>query len=83
MVEEPDERMPDAQFETWHVYDAGGPSLHLKVRYREGVEVPDWHDGLDLLDAFEHAAADGWHAYDREPGTAPGEYAIFYMKREQ
>jgi hypothetical protein len=72
----------DAEYETWHVYDAGGPALRLKVRYREGVEVPDWWDGPDLFDAFEQAAA-GWHAYDREPGMAPGEYAIFYMKRER
>jgi hypothetical protein len=71
-----------AEFETWHVYDAGGPTLRLKVRYREGVEVPDWRDGPDLLDMFERASAEGWHAYDREPGTAPGEYAIFYMKRD-
>ena len=73
---------PRAEYETWHVHDAGGPTLRLKVRYREGVEVPGWRDGPDLLAAFEHAAAEGWRAYDREPGAAPGEYAIFYMKRD-
>jgi hypothetical protein len=63
--------VPRTEFETWHIYDVGGPELHLKVRYREGIEVPAWEDGPELLAAFEQAAADGWHAYDREPGTAP------------
>lgn len=74
--------MPHTEFETWHVYDAGGPTLRLKVRYLEGVEVPNWQHGPDLFAALDQAAAAGWHAYDREPGTAPGEYAIVYMKRE-
>lgn len=72
---------PDADFETWHVYDAGGPTLRLRVRYREGLEVPDWRGGPDLFAALEQAAAEGWNAYDREPGEAPGEYAIFYLTR--
>ena len=74
--------MLDADFETWHVYDAGGPTLRLKIRYREGLDVPDWRNGPDLFDALEQAAADGWDAYDREPGEAPGEYAIVYLKRD-
>jgi hypothetical protein len=82
MDDEGDDRQPNALFETWHVYDAGGPTLILKVRYREGVEVPDWQDGPGLFEALEQAAADGWHAYDREPGDISGEYAVFYMKRE-
>ena len=71
-----------AEYEIWHCYDAGGPTLRLKVRFRNDEESPDWRDGPDLLEAFERAAADGWHAYDREPGDAPGEYAIFHMRRE-
>jgi len=74
--------VPRTEFETWHIYDVGGSELRLKVRHREGVEVPDWQGGPDLAAALEQAASVGWHAYDREPGTAPGEYAIFYMKRE-
>jgi hypothetical protein len=71
----------DAEFETWHVYDAGGPMLNLKVRYREEVEVPAWEDGPDLFTALQEAAVQGWHAFDREPGSAPGEYAIVHLKR--
>ena len=44
--------------------------------------MPDWSDGPDLFEALRRAAADGWDAYDREPGEAPGEYAIFHLKRE-
>lgn len=43
-------------FKIWRVYDAGGPDLRLKIRYRDDVELPDWQDGLDLLTAFERAA---------------------------
>ena len=73
---------PDAEFATWHVYDAGGPMLRLKVRFRDGVETPDWEDGPDLCDALREAAAQGWQAYDREPGNAPGEYVIYHLKRD-
>ena len=73
--------MARPEFETWHVYDAGGPALRLKVRYRNDAEVTDWRDGPDLFAVLQQAAAEGWHAYDREPGSAPGEYAIFHMKR--
>jgi hypothetical protein len=68
----------DADFDTWHVYDAGGPVLRLTVRFRQAGEVPDWRDGPDLFEALRRAAADGWEAYDREPG----EYAIYHLKRE-
>ena len=64
------------------MYNAGGPRLRLKVRYRDDVEVPDWRDGPDLQEALDQAAAEGWHAYDFEPGIAPGEYAIVHLKRE-
>ena len=73
--------MAKPEFETWHVHDAGGPTLRLKVRYRNDVEVPNWRDGPELPAALEQAAVEGWSAYDREPGSAPGEYAIFHMKR--
>jgi hypothetical protein len=73
---------PDAEFETWHVYDAGGPVLSLKVRYRDDAELQDWQDGPDLFAALRQSASEGWHAYDREPGDAPGEYAIFHLKRD-
>ena len=56
--------------------------LCLKVRYRDEMDVPDWHDGPDVFEALERAAAEGWYAYDREPGDAPGEYAIFHLKRD-
>jgi hypothetical protein len=67
----------------WHGYDAGGPTLCLKVRYRDDEEVHDWQDGPGLVDALEQAAADGWRAFDREPGNAPGEYAIYHLVRTQ
>ena len=75
---------PRAEYQTWHAHDAdpGGPTLRLKVRYRGDEEVPDWRDGPDLPEALEAAAAEGWRAYDREPGEAPGEYAIFHLRRE-
>ena len=69
-------------FQLWHVYDAGGPELRLKVRYRDEAKVPDWRNGPDLSEALEQAAAEGWQAYDREPGDAPGEYAIVQLKRQ-
>jgi hypothetical protein len=78
-----EDRQPDAVFATWHVYDAGGPRLGLKVRYVEGDEVVDWRNGPDLFAALDLAEAQGWHAYDREPGDAPGEYAIVHLKRER
>ncbi len=78
----PREAAVPPQFETWHVHDAGGPTLRLKVRYRGGIEVPDWRDGPDLPEALEAAAAEGWRLYDREPGAAPGEYAIFHLVRD-
>jgi hypothetical protein len=81
LVNGDDERL-GAELALWHVYDAGDPILRLKVRYRDGVEVRDWQDGPDLFEALERAEAEGWHAYDREPGEAPGAYAIFHMKRE-
>ena len=28
-----------AEYVLWHVYDAGGPTLCLKVRYRDDEEV--------------------------------------------
>ena len=72
---------PRAEYETWHLYDAGGPTLRLKLRYRDRAEVPDWRDCPDLPEAVEQAVAEGWEVYDREPGEAPGEYAIFHLKR--
>ena len=70
-----------AEYLLWHVYDAGGPTLCLKVRYRDDEEVHDWQDGPSLVDALEQAAMDGWEAFDREPGNAPGEYAIYHLVR--
>ena len=77
-----DQDLSRAELETWHAYDAGGPTLRLRVRYREGVELPNWQDGPELPELFEQAAAEGWYAYDREPGQARGEYVIFHMKRD-
>ena len=77
-----DEYQSDAEFDTWHVYDAGGPVLCLKVRYRDDAEVPEWRDGPDLFESLRQATAAGWDAYDREPGSAPGEYVIYHLKRE-
>ena len=73
--------MPPAEFELWHLYDAGGPVLCLKVRYRNDTEVPNWQDGPTLRGALEEATAKGWQAYDREPGNVPGEYAIVHLIR--
>jgi hypothetical protein len=77
-----DQDLSHAEFETWRAYDAGGPHLRLRIRYREGVEVPNWQEGPELPELFEQAGAGGWYAYDREPGQAAGEYVIFYMMRE-
>ena len=77
-----DEFQSDSEFETWHVYDAGGPMLRLRVRYRGDVEIPGWRDGPELAAALGEAEAEGWQAFDREPGGRPGEYAIFHLKRE-
>jgi len=70
-----------AEYLLWHVYDAGGSTLCLKVRYRDDEEVQDWQDGPGLVDALEQAAGEGWQAFDREPGNAPGEYAIYHLVR--
>jgi hypothetical protein len=70
-----------SEFQLWHVYDAGGPEPRLRVRCRDGMEVPDWRRGPDLATALRQAEAEGWHAYDSEPGGAPGEHAIIHLKR--
>jgi len=69
------------EFLLWHVYDAGGPLLCLKVRYHDDEEVQDWQDGPSLVNALEQAAREGWQAFDREPGNAPGEYVIYHLVR--
>jgi len=78
----PEPAAPRAEYQLWRLYDAGGQSLHLKVRYHDEMEVPDWRDGPDLEAALAHAAAEGWEVFDREPGNAPEEYAILHLKRE-
>ena len=45
------------------------------------MEVADWRYGPGLDEALERAAAEGWQAYDRETGAAPGEYAIVHLRR--
>ena len=71
-----------AEYLLWHVYDAGGPTLSLKVRYHDDeAEIQNWRDGPDLVTALEQAATEGWQAFDREPGAAPGEYAIYHLVR--
>lgn len=71
-----------AEYVVWHVHDAGGPALRLKVRYRDDEEVSDWQDGPDLADAIDQAVADGWCPFDQEPGFAPSEYAIYHLVRD-
>ena len=73
--------MSVSEYELWHLYDAGGPVLCLKVRYRNDSEVPNWQDGPKLRVALEQATAEGWQAFDREPGNVPGEYAIVHLIR--
>jgi hypothetical protein len=70
------------EYVTWHVYDAGGPRLLLKVRYIDDDEVAGWRHGPSLNTALDQAEAQGWQAYDREPGNAQDEYAILHLKRE-
>ena len=70
-----------SEFQLWRVYDAGGPVLILKVRYRDGVAVPEWRDGPDVATALRQAAGQGWRAYDCEPGAASGEHSIIHLKR--
>ena len=65
----------------WHAYDAGGVTMRLKVRFRDDQEMQNWRDGPDLVDALNQAAEEGWHAFDREPGSAPGEYVIYHLVR--
>jgi len=69
------------EYVLWHVYDAGGSMLRLKVRYCDDEEVQGWRDGPDLVDALKQAAGEGWQAFDREPGNAPGEYVIYHLVR--
>ena len=81
-----DEGLSDAdparsEFQLWHIYDAGGPGPRLTVRYRDGLELPDWRRGPDFATVLRQAEAEGWHAYDWEPGNAPGEHAIIHLKR--
>ena len=73
--------MARSEFDLWYAYDAGGPEPRLKVRYRDGIEVPDWQHGPDLASALQQAEDQGWHAYDTEPGDAPGEHSIVHLKR--
>ena len=70
-----------SEYRLWRVYDAGGVVPCLKVRFHDDAEVPDWRRGPDLAAARARAAADGWHAYDSEPGNAPGEHSIIHLKR--
>jgi hypothetical protein len=62
-----------SEFQRWQVYDAGGPAVIPKVL--------DWRLGPDWAMALRQAEAQGWHMYDREPGTAPGEHSIIHLKR--
>ena len=78
----PGDAVPRAEYQLWHLYDAGSDGLALRVRYRDGVEVPDWRDGPDPLAALERAESEGWRLFDQEPGIAPGECAIFHLVRE-
>ena len=73
---------PRREYQTWHLHDAGGPVLRPVVRYRGDGELAAWRDGPDLAEALAAAAADGWREFDREPGTAPGEYAVLHLVRE-
>ena len=68
--------------QTWHLHDAGGPVLRQKIRYRGDDELAEWRDGPDLAETLATAAADGWREFDREPGNAPGEYAVLHLVRE-
>jgi hypothetical protein len=63
------------------VYDAGGPEPRLKVRFCDGLEVQDRRGGPDLATALRRAEAEGWHAFDSEPGNATGEHSIVHFKR--
>ena len=76
-----DEDFSRVELETWHFYDAGGTTLRLKLRFRDDVELLNWRDGPELFAALEQAETEGWQSYDREPGAALDEYAIFHMKR--
>ena len=77
-----DDSATGRSYQLWRLYDAGGPTLRLKVRYRDETEVPDWQHGPDVLEALAAAAVDGWHEFDREPGGWLGEYAIIHLVRE-
>jgi hypothetical protein len=70
-----------SEYQLWQVYDAGGPALILKVRYCDGLEVQDWRRGPDLATALRKAEAQGWHAFDSEPGNAIDEHSIIHLSR--
>jgi hypothetical protein len=70
-----------SEFQIWNVYDAGGPEPRLRVRCRDGLEVPGWRRGPYLATALRQAEARGWHAFDSEPGAAPFEHSIVHLKR--
>ena len=76
-----DESLAYVEFDLWHVYHTDGLEARLRVRYRYDDELPDWRLGPDLATALRRAEAQGWHAYDSEPGDAPGEHAIIHLKR--
>jgi hypothetical protein len=76
-----DDALARSELQLWHVYDAGGPAAILKVRYCDGLEIPDWRCGPDLVTALRQAEAQGWHAYDSEPGSGPDEHSIIHLKR--
>jgi hypothetical protein len=75
--------VPPSEFQLWHLYDAGGPTLTLKVRFCNEAELPNWQAGPDITEAQAAAEAGGWELYDREPGVAAGEYAILHLVRRQ
>jgi hypothetical protein len=77
------EMQPRADFQLWHLHDAGDVDFELKVRYQDDQELPDWQNGPSVAEAQAAAQAEGWELFDREPGNAPGEYAILHLVRHR
>jgi hypothetical protein len=69
-----------SDFQVWQVFDIGGFEPRLKVRYCDGVEVPDWQNGPDFSTALRQAEMQGWQVFDSEPGIARDQHSFVHLR---